>query len=211
MLIDWGHWPAFFDAALLGAAQPWLICLALVLMSFLLEDVAIAAGAALAVQALLSWELALLAVGGGIVLGDVGLYGLGWAARSVPALRRRLVDGRAGWLGGKLARRYAGAIVLARVVPGLRLVTYTACGFYRLPFALFCIWVVLAVAVWTGGLMGLSAWIGTALRQALGIPPALAVALPIVLLALVLMLWRRGERKPVSAGAKRALRSMERG
>lgn len=208
MLTDWGDWLAVFDAAMRGAAQPWLICLALVLTTFLLEDVAIAAGAVLAVQGLLSWELALLAVGGGIALGDVGLYGLGLAARRVPALRRRLIDGRAGWLGEQIARRYAGAIVLARVIPGLRLVTYTACGFYRLPFVPFCIWVVLAVAVWTGGLMGLSAWIGTALSQALGIPPALAVALPIVLLALVLMFWRRGEPQSGAAAAKRAARGM---
>lgn len=209
MLSDWGHWLALFDAALRGAAQPWVICLALVLTTFLLEDVAIAAGAVLAVQGLLSWELALLAVAGGIALGDIGLYGLGLAARRVPVLHRRLIDGRGGWLGEQLARRYAGAIVLARVIPGLRLVTYTACGFYRLPFVLFCIWVVLAVAVWTGGLMGLSAWIGEALSRALGIAPAVAVALPIVLLALLLMLWRRGERAPAVAPADHGLRNME--
>jgi len=182
---------AMFDAALRGAAQPWLICTALVLTTFLLEDVAIAAGAVLAAQGLLSWELALLAVGGGIALGDVGLYGLGLAANRVPVLRRRLIDGRGRWMGEQLERSYAGAIVLARVIPGLRLVTYTACGFYRLAFAPFCAWVLLAVTVWTGGLMWFSAMVGAALSQALGIPPALAVALPIVLLALVLMVWRR--------------------
>ena len=90
----------------------------------------------------------------------------------------------------------AGAVLLARVVPGLRLVTYTACGFYRLPFWRFCAWVVLAVTAWTAGLMWLSATIGVALSQALGIPPAVAVALPIVLLALVLMLWRRKPQGP---------------
>jgi membrane protein DedA with SNARE-associated domain len=205
MLTDWDSSVALFDAAMRGAAQPWVICLALVLTTFLLEDLAIAVGAVLAVQGLLSWELALLAVGGGIALGDVGLYGLGMAANRVPYLRRRLIDGRGRWMGEQLARRYAGAIVLARVVPGLRLVTYTAIGFYRLPFVLFCAWVVLAVAVWTGGLMGLSALVGTALSQALGIPPALAVALPIVVLALVLMFWRRGgERSPAVPEAEGA-------
>lgn len=195
---DWNAWVTLFDAALHGAAQPWVVCLALVLTTFLLEDLAIAAGAVLAVQGLLSWELALLAVGGGIALGDVALYGLGVAANRVPVLCRRLIDGRGRWVGEQIARRYAGAIVLARVVPGLRLVTYTACGFYRLPFVPFCLWVLLAVTVWTAGLMWLSAMIGAALSQALGIPPALAVALPIVLLALVLMFWRRGARVPVA-------------
>lgn len=202
MLTDWNSGVLLFEAALRGAAQPWVICTALVLTTFVLEDVAIAAGTVLAVQGLLSWELALLAVGGGIALGDLGLYGLGMAANRVPQLRRRLIDGRGRWMGEQLLRRYGGAIVLARIIPGLRLVTYTAIGFYRLPFARFCAWVVLAVAVWTGGLMGLSAMIGSALSQALGIPPALAVALPIVLLALVLMFWRRGERAVAVGGTQ---------
>lgn len=202
MLTDWNGWMAMFDAALRGAAQPWMICLALALTTFLLEDVAIAAGALLAVQGLLPWELALLAVGGGIALGDIGLYGMGMAANRVPYLRQRLIDGRGRWMGEQLARRYGGAILLARIVPGLRLVTYTAIGFYRLPFVLFCAWVVAAVAVWTAGLMGLSAWIGDALSQALGMPPALAVALPIAVLVLVLMFWRRTERATAVRGVE---------
>lgn len=197
MLTAWGNWGVLFDAALRGAAQPWVICGALVLTTFLLEDVAIAAAVVLAAQGLLSWELAVLAVAGGIALGDVGLYGLGMAANRVPYLHRRLIEGRGRWMGEQLARRFGGAIVLARVIPGLRLVTYTAIGFYRLPFIRFCAWVVLAVAMWTGGLMGLSALVGSALSQALGMPPALAVALPIALLVLVLMIWRRAERSSV--------------
>jgi len=201
MVSDWNVWVTLFDAALHGAAQPWVVCLVLVLTTFLLEDLAIAAGAVLAVQGLLSWELALLAVGGGIALGDVGLYGLGVTANRVPALRRRLIDGRGRWIGEQIAQRYAGAIVLARVIPGLRLVTYTACGFYRLPFAPFCLWVLLAVIAWTAGLMWLSATVGAALSQALGIPPAVAVALPIVLVSLGLMVWRRSARVPVAREA----------
>ncbi len=205
MLTDWHAWVALFDAAMRGAAQPWAICIALVLTTFLLEDLAIAVGAVLAVQGHLSWELAFLAVGGGIALGDLGLYGLGLAANRVGYLRRRLIEGRGAWLGEQLASRFAGAIMLARVVPGLRLVTYTACGFYRLPFWPFCAWVVLAVAVWTAGLMWLSSVLGAAISAALGIPPALAVALPIVLLALALMLWRRPGNRTLAQGAEGSL------
>lgn len=195
---DWNNWVALFDAAMRGAAQPWVICLALVLTTFLLEDLAIAVGAVLAVQGDLSWELAVLAVGGGIALGDVGLYGLGLAANRIPYLRRRLIEGRGNWVGVQLLNRFVGAIFLARVIPGLRLVTYTACGFYRLPFWPFCGWVVLAVTAWTVGLMWLSSAIGAALSAALGIPPALAVALPIVLFALVMMLWPRAGNRAVA-------------
>jgi membrane protein DedA with SNARE-associated domain len=191
MLPDWNSVTALFNAALQGAAQPWLIGLVLALTTFLLEDLAIAAGAALAAQGSISWEWAIASVGAGIALGDIGLYGMGRAANQWAWLRRRLTLGRGSRVALHLENRLAGAILLARVIPGLRLLTYTACGFFRLPLLPFCAWVVLAVSVWTVGLMGLGALLGGPLEAALGIPAPLAVAIPIVVLALGLSLWPR--------------------
>ena len=91
----------------------------------------------------------MLSVGLGIGLGDLALYGLGLAANRVPYLRRRLIerDGRVSRAGRHLHRRLAPAILLARVIPGLRFITYTACGFFRLPWWPFCLGVVLAVTL----------------------------------------------------------------
>lgn len=191
-----------FDAALHGAAQPWLIGLVLALTTLLLEDLAIAAGAALAAQGSISWEWAMFSVGAGIALGDLGLYGLGVAANRWAYLRRRLALGRGGRLALHLENRLAGAILLARVIPGLRLLTYTACGFYRLPLLPFCAWVVLAVTVWTVGLMGLGALLGAPLEAALGIPAPLAVAIPIVVLALGLSMLPRRVAPMAAHGAR---------
>jgi membrane protein DedA with SNARE-associated domain len=194
MLPDWNSMSSLFDAALHGAAQAWLIGLVLALTTLLLEDLAIAAGAALAAQGSISWEWAITSVGMGIALGDIGLYGLGRLAHRWSWLRQRLTLGRASRIALHLESRLAGAILLARVIPGLRLLTYTACGFFRLPLLPFCAWVVLAVAVWTVGLMGLGALLGGPLEAALGIPAPLAVAIPIVVLALGLSLWPRAAR-----------------
>ncbi len=185
-------------------AQPWVICVALALTTLLLEDLAIAAAAALAVQGKLSWELAFLAVGGGIAIGDLGLYGLGLAANRLAFLRRRLIEGRGTWVREQLSGRFASAVLLARVIPGLRLVTYTACGFFSLPFWPFCAWVVFAVALWTAGLLWLSAVVGAALVLLLGIPAPVAVALPIIALALLLGLLRRNRTRtdPQLAGGR---------
>ncbi len=201
MLTDWGSWIAWFEASLRGAAQPWVICVALVLTTFLLEDLAIAAGAALAVQGSLSWELAIASVAGGIAVGDIALYGLGLAANRVPYLRRRFVLERKNWVARHLENRYASAILLARVIPGLRLVTYTACGFFRLPLGPFVGWVAIAVSVWTVGLMWLGATIGVALSSALGIPAPLVVGVLIVVLALGLSLLRRAAPQPSAKAA----------
>lgn len=202
MVMDWGGWMAWFETALRGAAQPWVICLALVLTTFLLEDLAIAAGAALAVQGSLSWEWAILSVGGGIAIGDLGLYGLGMAANRLPYLRRRFVPGDGNWIATQLQNRFASAILLARVIPGLRLVTYTACGFFRLALGPFVAWVVLAVTLWTVGLMWLGATMGLALSAALGIPAPLVVGLLIVVLALGLGALRRVVPRPAAAAGE---------
>jgi membrane protein DedA with SNARE-associated domain len=185
----------WFQAVLSGMAGPWVIAVALALTTLLLEDLAIAAGVALATQGAISWELSLLAVGGGIALGDLGLYGLGGLARRVPALRRRYIGDRSLWARDQLVQRLFSAVMLARVVPGLRLLTYTASGFVRVPFWPFTGWVVLAVSLWTLGLYGLSFAIGQALAEHLGLPPPVAVALPIVALALAWPLWRAWRRR----------------
>ena len=181
---------AALQAALTGMATPWAIALALAATTLLLEDLAIAAGVSLATQGLIGWPLSLAAVGGGIALGDIGLYGLGLAATRVPWLRRRVVGPRTLWARQALDQRLPSAVLLARVIPGLRLVTYTACGFVRVPLLPFSAWVLLAVTLWTAGLYALSVAIGQALAQRLGLPPALAVALPIMLLAAGVPLWR---------------------
>jgi membrane protein DedA with SNARE-associated domain len=191
-------WPAaraWFEAALAGMAEPWAIALALALTTLLLEDLAIAAGVALATQGLIAWPLSLVAVGGGIAIGDLGLYGLGMAATRVPWLRRRYVGERAGWAREQLVAKLPSAVLLARVIPGLRLVTYTACGFLGVPFIRFAAWVVVAVSLWTVGLYAVSVAIGHALAEHLGLPPAIAVALPILVLALAIPVWRAVRRR----------------
>ena len=181
---------AWFQAALAGMAAPAVIAGVLALTTLLLEDLAIAAGVALATQGVISWELSLLAVGGGIALGDLGLYAMGMGATRVPWLRKRYVGDKSTWAREQIVRRLPSAVLLARVVPGLRLATYTACGFVRVPFAPFTAWVILAVTLWTVGLYGLSAAIGQALAKHLGLPPPLAVAIPILMLAAAVPLVR---------------------
>jgi membrane protein DedA with SNARE-associated domain len=195
-VLSFGHeLLAWFQAVLAGMATPLVIAAVLALTTLLLEDLAIAAGVALATQGVISWQLSLAAVGGGIALGDIGLYAMGHYATRVPWLRRRYVGDKSLWARDQLVRRLPSAVLLARVIPGLRLATYTACGFVRVPLLPFTAWVVIAVTLWTLGLYGLSAAIGHALAERFGLPPAVAVALPIVVLALTVPLWRAARQR----------------
>lgn len=185
MLSAWAAtWAVSWQAALAGMAGPAVLALVLALTTLLVEDLAIAAGAAVAAQGLLSWAAAFAAVAGGIAAGDLLLYAAGAAALRWPALQRRWGGARARPWRARLQQRLPSAVLLARVVPGLRLVTYTACGWLRVPLLPFTAWVLLAVALWTGGLLAFSAAAGAALRHWLPLPAPLAVALPIVVLAL---------------------------
>lgn len=190
MLSDWAHLTRPFEAALAGMAAPWFICTALVLTTLLLEDLAIAAGVAVAVQGSLSWGASFASVAGGIAAGDLGLYALGLAATRVPWLRRRYRPERSAWARERLVDRLPSALLLARVIPGLRLVTYSACGWLRVPFAPFCAWVGFAVLLWTAGLYAFSVVLGELIARHWNVPAPVAVALPIVALAAVFPLLR---------------------
>ncbi len=186
------HW---IQAVLSGMGTPGVIALVLVLTTLLVEDLAIAAGVALATQGAISWGLSLGAVGGGIAVGDLGLYGLGLAANRLPWLKRRYLGAKSDWARDKIVLRLSSAVLVARVVPGLRLLTYTTCGFVRVPLLPFTAWVLLAVLLWTVGLYALSVAIGQTLAHTLGVPPTVAVALPIVVLALAIPLLRKARQR----------------
>lgn len=195
MLMAWHAAVDWVQQVLAGMGSPAVIALVLALTTLLVEDLAIAAGVALATQGAIGWGLSLAAVGGGIALGDLGLYALGLGATRVPWLRRRYIGPKSDWARGQIRQRLASAVLLARVIPGLRLATYTACGFVRVPLLPFVAWVLLAVALWTVGLYALSAAIGQALAHHLGVPPAMAVALPIVLLAVAVPVVRLARQR----------------
>lgn len=194
LTMGWGfghEWLAWLQGVLAGMADPWVIALVLALTTLLVEDLAIAAGVALAAQGTIGWTLSLTAVGGGIALGDLGLFALGLGARRVPWLRQRYVHiGDTCWR-ARVQSQLASAVLLARVIPGLRLLTYTACGFVRVRFAAFAAWVGVAVALWTAGLYVLSYAVGSAIAMRLDIPVPIAVAIPIAALALAVPLARR--------------------
>jgi|SRR5579872_2762608 len=109
--------------------------------------------------------VALAALYGGIVLGDLGLFALGrlaarsrWAERLMPRMAR--LRGRL-WLDGRVFR----AVFLARFLPGARLPTYTVCGFLGADWKRFALAAILATLVWTSLLFGIALQVGELLMQ----------------------------------------------
>ncbi|HQT46207.1 MAG TPA: VTT domain-containing protein [Acidocella sp.] len=141
----------------------------IILGTFILEDAATLLAAMQVASGALSLDLALGALYAGIVLGDLGLYGLGvlsaahpWAQRLVPHHRRDL--GR-DWVSQRIFR----IVLVSRFVPGLRLPTYTTLGFLRAPLLKFAASAIAATLLWTTGLFYVSLKLGVLMMRYLGI------------------------------------------
>ncbi len=149
--------------------HPIIQVLSVIGATFILEDAATVV-TALQVQAgAMSIEIGLGSLYAGIILGDLGLYGMGRLAASVPRLerfipRRRRDIGR-DWLNSRLAR----VIFVSRFLPGLRLPTYTTCGFLRTSFIVFALTAVVATLIWTSLLFSISMKLGHYILAYLGV------------------------------------------
>jgi len=148
---------------------PWAIAAAIILATFVLEDVATIAAAFLAATGMVTPAVALSALFFGIFAGDLALYGLGAAARTRAWARRmigerRMIKGRS-WL----KRRYLTALVGARFMPGFRLPTYTASGFLGLPFWPFAGVAATAGLIWTTLVFSLVFFFGLMAVEGLGV------------------------------------------
>jgi membrane protein DedA with SNARE-associated domain len=168
-----------------AAGSPPLQAAIIVLGTFILEDAATLLAAMQVASGALELSVALSALYAGIVLGDLGLFGLGrlahssgWARRLVPPRRQDL--GRS-WV----STRIFPLVVVSRFVPGLRLPTYTSLGYLRAPFMRFAIAAIAATLVWTSGLFFVSLKLGTLMMHYLGIWRWAGLVVFLILLVMV--------------------------
>lgn len=140
----------------------------IVLGTFILEDAATVAAAMQVEQGGLSGVVALFALYAGIVLGDLGLYGLGRLSAAVPLIARLLPPHRQeairAWLSGRIFR----VVLISRFLPGMRLPTYTTCGFVGADLKQFTLAAIVATSCWTTLLFGVSLKLGQFLMDHLG-------------------------------------------
>lgn len=161
--------PSFTAILAATAGLKFLQSAAIISGTFVLEDAATLFAAMQVAAGAIPLPLALLSLYAGIVLGDLGLYGLGrlsathkWAQKMVPQHRQDI--GR-DWVKGKVFIM----VVVSRFVPGLRLPTYTTLGFLRASFWQFALAAIFATLIWTTGLFYISLRLGVLMAHYLGI------------------------------------------
>jgi membrane protein DedA with SNARE-associated domain len=142
--------------------------LAIVAGTFILEDGATVASAMAVQDGHVALPVALVSLYIGIVLGDMGLYGLGRLASAVP-WAKRLIPPERHFRGREWLERHVFKVVfVARFLPGVRLPTYTTCGFLHASFLRFAVAATGATLIWTSFLFGVSIRVGDVLMAHLG-------------------------------------------
>jgi membrane protein DedA with SNARE-associated domain len=153
--------------SLAGQSCAWQIG-AIILGTFILEDAATVLAATEAAAGAVPIWVALGSLYAGIVFGDLGLYGLGSLSSKIRLLRRvlppRRQDAVRAWLRGRVFR----VVFVSRFLPGLRLPTYTTCGFLGADLRQFILAAVIATTIWTSLLFVVSLWFGRFLLDHLG-------------------------------------------
>ncbi len=153
---------SLFLSHLIGGASGSSITLSLVIIlgTFILEDPTTVIVGVLAADGAIGVPLALCSLYAGIILGDIGLYCLGWLASTHPRLGRYVDHEFIAPFRAWLESRYVLTIFTARFIPGSRLPTYTASGFFRSPLSTFVLTAIVATSVWTTILFSTSYWFG---------------------------------------------------
>ncbi len=140
----------------------------ILLGTFILEDAATILAAMDVQVGRVALTVALLSLYLGIVVGDLGLYGLGRLAAATPWARRWAPADRFTRGGEWLRGHVFTTVFVSRFLPGARLPTYTACGYFRTDFRRFTLAAIVATLIWTTLLFTVSLRLGRYMVDYLG-------------------------------------------
>lgn len=166
------------------ATQPVLLVLAIVIATFILEDIATVTVAVLASQMVIDGSIAVAALVAGTVLGDLAVYYIAKRAAHLPWIARRLNGGGARPVLVWLERHAVAMVLVARFTPGLRLPVFAGAGTIGMPAGRFALVVTLSTLIWTPGLFWAASTLG---MTGLGQFGTYSWALPGALIAILVL------------------------
>ena len=161
-------------------AYIWLIPFGIIIGTFILEDATTMLVGVLAADGFIGIPLSLVSLYLGIILGDFWLYGMGYLAANHKWARWFVNHERYEPIRSWLEERFESAVFTSRFVPGMRLPTYTAAGFLKLPFKRFIPPVIVGTLIWTSLFFAAAYLFGNLTADWLGVwrwPLAIAIIL----------------------------------
>lgn len=116
---------------------------------FVQEDAAVLAAASLSANNPDYFPTIFFVILAGLILSDIWKYWIGWAALSNARARAFAEKKHVADLQDKVQRHTLAALFAARFVPLARIPAYVACGFFKVPYWKFCLYIALTATVYT--------------------------------------------------------------
>ncbi|NWG70687.1 MAG: VTT domain-containing protein [Parvularculaceae bacterium] len=173
--------------------------LAIFLLPFVQEDVAVVAAATASLSGAAPTAALFLVILAGLTCSDVWKYWLGYFARK-HRWAHKFAERKGVSVAGDLVRsELLKTLFAARYIPGTRIPTYVACGFFKVPYGRFVMWVIFTAFTYVTVMFTLFHTVGEIWgEQAKFILPAIAVCL---LVSYILFRWlthRKGQHGPMT-------------
>lgn len=131
-----------FDAETIVGLSGLALYAAVFALPFVQEDVAVIAAATASLAGAGATPVLFLVILAGLTCSDIWKYWLGWVARH-NRRARKFAEKPGVSVAGKLVRdELYQTLIMARFVPGTRIPTYIACGFFESPYLRFVLFVV---------------------------------------------------------------------
>ncbi len=167
------------------AAYPWGIYLCLLLGPFFQEDAAVIAAASASSIGLGDPLLLYASLIAGLSASDLWKYWAGRAARTQNWAHRFAQRDGVQAARDKVLRKLAHTLLVVRFIPGTRIPTYLAAGFFKAPFGRFALWVILSGMLYGAITFALFHFLGeVGGKKAKAVIPLVAIALLTIILAI---------------------------
>jgi membrane protein DedA with SNARE-associated domain len=177
---------AFFSKLIIASVTSGALpSLAIILGVIFLEDTTTVIVGVLAADKTITIAHGLLSLYAGIIIGDIALYSLGYLASTRERLAHYVDHDFIAPFRAWLETRFVLTVFTARFIPGARMPTYTASGFFRSPLSTFLLTTTCATSIWTTFLFFASYWFGNATSGWMG-PARWGIAL-VFIIALFLL------------------------
>jgi len=177
------------DAEQMMMLSGWALYVSIFFLPFVQEDVAVIAAATASLSGVEPTVAIFAVILAGLTVSDIWKYWLGFAARS-HKWAHKFAAKKGVSVAGDLVRDELGkTLYVARFVPGTRIPTYIACGFFTVPYARFVALVILTAFTYVAISFALFHTVGAvAGEQAKYWLPVIAV---VIIASYLLIRWYR--------------------
>jgi len=177
----------------------WALYLSIFLLPFFQEDAAVIGAATASMMGLAPTSMLIAAILSGLVASDAWKYWIGRLARRYPWAHRFAEKPGVSVAGDLVRKEFLQTMLTARFVPGTRIPTYIACGFFKADYVKYLAVLVLTAAMYVGIMFTLF-HVGGAVagEQAKIWLPILAVSLLVGYIGVRWATHRRGQHGPMT-------------